>query len=170
MIYGYIATSVDGFIADAEGGVDWLEAFTPTDTGYDGFLGAMDAVIMGRKTYDQIIGFDVDWPYAGKDCYVVTSSPLDETAGEAVAWHAGVKALADRITEKNQKAWLLGGAALQAGFIRGGHMAWIDLFVMPVLLGRGVSLFPSEGDPQMLELTEQEALEQGIMRLRYRPV
>lgn len=169
MIYGYIAASVDGFIADAEGGVGWLEAFTPTDTGYEAFIGEMDAVIMGRKTYDQIIGFDVAWPYAGKDCYVVTSSPLAEIAGDAVAWHEGSKALAQRITDKNQKAWLVGGAALQAAFIREDLMAWIDLFLMPVLLGAGVPLFPSDGPPQSLNLMEQDALQQGIMRLRYAP-
>ena len=72
----YIAMSLDGFIADRHGGVDWLYGNTPDDNGgsYESFAAGVDTVIMGRRTYDQItaelsVG---SWPYEGMDCYVLT--------------------------------------------------------------------------------------------------
>ncbi|MCT8159045.1 dihydrofolate reductase family protein [Pseudoruegeria sp. SHC-113] len=167
MICGYMAASADGYIADAGGGVGWLEAFNGVDTGYAGFIAGIDTVVMGRKTYDQVIGFDVGWPYEGKRCVVVTSSPLTSRLGLPEVWSAGLPALASELVEA--KAWAVGGARLQADLIRLGALDWLDLFVMPVFLGAGVPLFPSEGPPQALALQEQESFEGGIQRLRYAP-
>ena len=68
----YIAMSLDGFIADRHGGVDWLYGNTPDDNGgsYESFAAGVDTVIMGRRTYDQITAeLSVGaWPYEGMDC------------------------------------------------------------------------------------------------------
>ena len=59
----YIATSLDSFIATADGGVDWLEPFQAEDLGYSAFVATIGTIVMGRTTYEQIRGFG-SWPYA----------------------------------------------------------------------------------------------------------
>ncbi|MGB3312692.1 MAG: hypothetical protein WBG32_02970 [Nodosilinea sp.] len=73
----YIATSLDGFIATPEGGIDWLAAIEipEEDYGYEAFYSSIDAIVMGRRTYDQVLSFG-DWPYPGKPSYIMTHQPL----------------------------------------------------------------------------------------------
>jgi dihydrofolate reductase len=75
----YIATSIDGFIARPDGNLDWLTS-TPMpesgDYGYTALLESTDTIIMGRKTYDELIGFGGEWPYSGFNTYVVSNPPL----------------------------------------------------------------------------------------------
>src|SRR3712207_517414 len=65
----FIATSLDGFIADRDGGVDWL--FADGDYGYAAFFDSIETLIMGRRTYEQVLGFG-EWPYGEKPTYVFT--------------------------------------------------------------------------------------------------
>ncbi|SLN48897.1 hypothetical protein PSA7680_02535 [Pseudoruegeria aquimaris] len=167
MICGYMAASADGFIADSEGGVGWLDAYNGVDTGYAGFIQTIDTVIMGRKTYDQVVGFGVGWPYEGCRCIVLTSSPLSGDLGGPEIWQGSLQALGAAM--QGRRAWAVGGARLQADLIRAGVLDWLDLFVMPVFLGAGVPLFPAPGAPQALALQDVERFDRGILRLRYAP-
>ena len=76
----YIAVSVDGYIADADGGVGWLPSGDGggDDYGYAGFYAGVDAIVMGRRTYEQVRGFGVAWPYPGKPAYVFTNRAADD--------------------------------------------------------------------------------------------
>lgn len=70
----YIATSLDGFIAREDGSIDWLTEYEnspATDYGYSEFYASIGTVLMGRKTYEQVLGFG-DWPYGEKNVYVFT--------------------------------------------------------------------------------------------------
>ena len=69
----YIAASLDGYIADADGGVGWLEAFNQPDEdyGYGAFYRTLSAVISGRRTYEQALGFG-EWPYEGVTTVVIS--------------------------------------------------------------------------------------------------
>ena len=71
----YVAVSVDGFIADRDGGVGWLDAYSSPELGYDAFLAQVGAVVIGRSTYEQMLTFG-PWPYEGRDGLIVTSRPL----------------------------------------------------------------------------------------------
>ena len=73
----YVAASLDGFIADSAGGVDWLPDGGSDDYRYDDFYAGVQALAMGRSTYDQVRGFG-EWPYPGKPAYVFTHSPPPE--------------------------------------------------------------------------------------------
>ena len=72
----YIATSLDGYIATPDGDVAWLEPFHAGDYGYDDFLKGIGTLVMGRTTFDQVLGFGA-WPYAGKRAIVLTSRPVE---------------------------------------------------------------------------------------------
>ena len=72
----FIARSLDGYIADRNGGLEWLEAVPNPDRldlGYESFYRGIDALIMGRKTFETVCGFEMEWPY-DKPVYVLSST------------------------------------------------------------------------------------------------
>jgi dihydrofolate reductase len=169
MIRGYIASSVDGYVADKSGGIDWLRAFDDVDYGYDSFISEIETVVMGRRTYDQIPSLGIGWPYSGKRGLVVTSSPLTQLHPGVEAWTGGVDKLITYLRERNRgDVWVVGGAQLQSAFIEAGALERLELFLIPVLLGDGISLFPkTEPRPRNLVLHNVEMLPKGMTRLIY---
>jgi dihydrofolate reductase len=71
----FIATSVDGFIARTNGDLDWLPAGGGEEHGYDGFIASVDALVIGRKTFETVLTFEA-WPYGGKPVYVLSTRAL----------------------------------------------------------------------------------------------
>ena len=72
----FIASSIDGYIADKNGGIDWLQSVPNPDhddMGYNSFINEVDALVMGRNTFETVCGFDIDWPYS-KPVYVLSRS------------------------------------------------------------------------------------------------
>lgn len=169
MIRGFIAASLDGYVADKDGGVDWLKPFEAVDYGYDAFIAQIGTVVMGRTTFDQIPSFGVGWPYAGKRGIVVTSRDLESPYDGVEAWRAGVEALIPRLRAQDDgDAWIVGGAALQSAFIAAGAMDQLSLFIVPVTLGDGVPLFPKhDRGANRLQLLDVAALDRGMVRLNY---
>jgi dihydrofolate reductase len=137
-----MAVSLDGYVADAHGEVGWLDAWVGQDFGFDVFLAGVGPLVMRRRTCEQSRGFG-DRPYAGHPCRVVTSSPLLDPPEQVEAWTHGVGALAERLrAERGADCRVVGGPQLQCAFIEGGALDRLELYVMPVLLGQGLRLFP----------------------------
>jgi dihydrofolate reductase len=169
-ILGYIATSLDGFIATQDDGLDWLFAYGDLDLGehdYRKFLKRMRTVVMGRGTYDFLAGDDAPWPYGERRVLVVTSRPIPdpkgplETRGDVDALVAELRALDDG------DVWMVGGGQLQMAFIARGALDEIEIYVMPELIGGGKPLFPPEGIETRLRLLGSAALDRGCVRLHY---
>src|SRR5260370_16521004 len=91
----FIAVSLDGFIARPDGSLDWLDPFHGEDHGYGGFFAGVDAVVIGRGTYDTVLGF-AEWPYGGKRVIVCTATPASPPHGEEL-WPGPPPALAERL-------------------------------------------------------------------------
>ena len=176
----YIAVSLDGFIADAGGGVGWLPAGDGDgdggdDCGYADFYAAVSALVMGRRTYDQVRGFG-DWPYPGKPVYVFSTRRPDEATPAGVRFVQTTAADFVR-TVAPQHAdgtlWLVGGANLADQFRTAGLIDEYRVFVIPVILGRGIPLFGGDadgvgvGNPTPLRLAATETYGGGIVMLRY---
>lgn len=168
-IYGFIAASLDGYIADRDGGLDWLTPFDDVDSGYDAFIAEIGTVVMGRATYEAIMAMPGGWPYAGRRGLIVTSRPLGDAPAGVAAWTEGVPALIDHVrTNGDGAAWVVGGGGLQAAFIAADAFDRLDLFVIPVLLGGGIPLFPPGATPaRRLQLEDTERYANGMARLRY---
>ncbi|MFD1511880.1 dihydrofolate reductase family protein [Halomarina rubra] len=167
----YIATSVDGYVAAEDGGVDWLEAFGGEDSAaaYEAFFAAVDCLVMGATTYEQVLGFG-EWPYEERPTVVVTSRDLPR-ATDAVELYAGdLDALAERLTDEYDHVWLVGGAQLARTFLALGRVDRLRLSVVPVVLGAGVPLFDGDGDRTDLTLLDSTSFESGIVELDYRVV
>jgi dihydrofolate reductase len=163
----YIAATLDGFIADVNGGVGWLDAYGPANCGYDAFLSSISSIIMGRVTYQQVLGFGT-WPYAGKRTVVMTSRTNLPVHPEVEVCRDEVRILIDRLrAETPGDIWLMGGGKTLRGFLDRDLVDELDLFVFPLLLGRGIRLFDGSSRPMSLRLAGHHAYPSGAVRLLY---
>jgi dihydrofolate reductase len=161
----YLAASLDGFIARRDGTVDWLPTEGEEDYGYTQFLGAVDTVVMGRTTYEQVLTLGA-YPYAGKKGYVFTTrrrgqdENVDFVSGDIKAFVGSLR------SEPGKDIWLVGGARLAQSFLRAGEVDQLVLTIVPCLLGEGIALF-GDGLPMPLRLVESRAYPDGPVQLRY---
>lgn len=165
----YIAASVDGYIADAKGGVDWLDPFAAENFGYRRFFGGIHTVVMGRRSFDQVLGFGA-WPYAGRRSVVLTrrKPPPDPPREVAFRDVAAADLAAELRAGGAGDVWVMGGADTIGQFMDARCVDALELFVIPLLLGRGVPLFPEGDGPRPLTLQGARPYAQGVVRLSYR--
>ncbi len=167
-IRGLIAASLDGMVATEEGGVGWLAPFEELDLGMEPFLRTVGTVVLGRRTYEQVAGFGEPWPYAGKAAYVMARGVMGDLPVGARAWAHGAAALLPRLRAEALDVWVVGGPEVLADFIDARALDTLTLFVMPVVLGRGVALWRPETGGTRLDLAEAALLGGGVVRLDYR--
>lgn len=161
----FIASSLDGFIARTDGSVDWL--FTDDDYGYAEFYETVDVLVMGRKTYDQVLGFG-EWPYQGKDCYVFTHRGLRGQPGRVYAVSGEPARVLEQIRERARKGiWLVGGADLVTGFRSRQLIDEYILSIHPILLGEGIPLFANSAFGEKLALVTSKSYSSGLVQLHY---
>lgn len=168
----YIAASVDGFIADEDGGVEWLEEFsrkTEADgdaEGYDEFFSGIDCLVMGARTYEQIREFG-EWPYGDRPTYVFTNRALPRLAETVEFVEGDVGAVATQLKRRYGHVWLVGGAQLLSSFLSENEVDELRLSLVPILLGSGIRLFPAGGARRRLRQLESITHGTGIAELRY---
>lgn len=168
-----IATTVDGYIAEPDGGVAFLEAYEgdaadPTLQRYlEEFLDSVDALVMGSRTYEQARSFG-DWPYGERPTYVLTARSDREAVTDAVRFvDEPADELAAELRETYDRVWLLGGAATVGSFLAADAIGELRLTVVPTLLGDGIRLFDEPVEGRTLETRGVERYENGIVQLRY---
>lgn len=169
-IKGYIATSADGYIATQDGFVDFLTPFQSIDCGYDDFIKDIDIVIMGRKTYEVICSFDGEWPYPNQKGFIVTSQPHLALCHPSLSvWGLGIHALVNHLKQNFKgNVWIVGGTQLQNTFIEQNLINSLEVFIMPVLLGSGIPLFPSfNSHGYRLKSINAEMIENTIIKHTY---
>ena len=168
----YIATSLDGFIAREDGSIDWLTEYEnnpETDYGYSEFYASIGTVLMGRKTYEQVLGFG-DWPYGEKKSYVFTrqKEPLRrENNVEFISGDIG-KFVRDLKENTEEDIWLVGGSQLIKVFLKENLVQDLIVFVVPIILGSGIPLFDRIGKEIRLRTGKVERYENGLVRLEYK--
>jgi dihydrofolate reductase len=168
-IRGLMACSLDGFVADAAGGVGWLEPWHGVDWGFAAFVAEIGTVVMGRRNYYDACALSADWPYPGKRAIVLTSRPLEAPRGGAEVWSGDLQALAADLRQGTGDAWVVGGPGLQADLIAMGALDRLQICLVPILLGRGLRLFPDRSiPPSAPELSAVTPLAQGLVLLDYR--
>jgi dihydrofolate reductase len=161
----FCAVSLDGYIARPDGSIDWLAPFQDEEHGYTVFFAGIDALVIGRGTYDTVLSFP-EWPYGNKRVIVCTTRPLPAAHGEEM-WSGPPRDLAERLDREGVRRVYLDGGALVRGFLREGLVDEWTISVIPLILGAGRPLFTS-GLPEMpLRLVEAKSLPSGIVQLRY---
>ena len=163
----FIAASLDGFTADPEGGIGWL--FTDEDYGYEAFFASVGALVMGRRTYEHVLGYGA-WPYGSTPAIVLTTKSSMSAAAPSVSFTSGqpVDILQTLDMPQGKKLWLAAGAQGASDFARAGLIDEVVLSIHPVLLGGGAPLFEEPRPRQDLDLVDSRSYESGLVQLTYR--
>ncbi|WP_439617420.1 dihydrofolate reductase family protein [Shinella sp.] len=169
-ILGYIAASLDGYIATEDDGLDWLFKYDSENLGehdYRLFIKRIRTVVMGRGTYDFIAKESSPWAYADQRVIVVTSNPIPDPKG-ALEVRDDVDALIAELRALDDgDVWMLGGGKLQMAFLERDALDEIEIYIIPEMLGGGRPLFPATGFRSTPTLVSAKALGQGV-RLHYK--
>lgn len=145
----FIACSLDGYIAREDGSVDWLPE--NTDSGYDKFYSSVDTVLMGKKTYEQIITFG-KYPYKDKMSYVFSKNP-NQKKDENVEFTSEIEEFTkDLVSSSGKDIWLVGGSYIASTFLNLKLVDEIIISVIPIVLGKGMPLFKNIKEERKLEL------------------
>ena len=167
----YLAMSIDGYIADKQGGVDWLagDGSQPDAPGsYPAFLDTVDAIVMGWTTYHQLVTelSPDSWPYEGRPCYVVTHRN-EAPRKDITFWRGALTDLVDQLKEAHRgNIWICGGASVAGQLLKAGRIDQLWLSIIPTVLGKGVRLFPELPQELPLKLVKTEHWN-GIVDLVY---
>lgn len=164
----YVAASLDMLIADDQGGVDWLQQFSDgtVDYGFHQFLDSVDTVMMGSKTYQQILSFGT-WPYQGKRGVVFTKQKLEKMPNAEITFESTLspQVMAKHTSTKN--SWLVGGGQLFDSMRRQNLVHELQLFIMPITLGKGIPLFASSRVDADFKLSSTQSYDNGVVELQY---
>ena len=168
----YIATSLDGYIARPDGGLDWLENFPNPDQldyGYADFYAAVDTIVLGRSTYEEVLRFGIDWPYADATTYVVTRQAdyAVSTPHTSVLTTPLGKALDVLQQTQGGNIWLVGGGQLASTALSEGLVDELWLTLIPTVLGEGIPLWEKGVLETTFELVEALSFDTGVVQLRY---
>lgn len=172
----FIATSLDGFIARPDGAIDWLlerHAAAPPgeDFGYAAFMAGVDALVMGRKSFDTALGFE-PWPYAGTPVHVMTRQPglavPPARASDVRLRHEPPAALlAALAAEGVRRVYLDGGELIQA-FLREDLVDQLTVTTVPVLIGQGRRLWGALPADQAWALVSARHWDCGFVQATHR--
>jgi dihydrofolate reductase len=169
-IRGYIATSLDGYIADADGKLDWLFQYNDVDFGdhgYREFAKSIRTIVMGRATYDFLAQSDMPWAYSGKRVLVVTSHPIPEPIGDLETRSDVDKLISELRGLDDGDVWMMGGGKLQMAFLERKALDDIEIYTFPEIIGGGAPLFPATGLRVSPKLQETKELDRGCVFARY---
>jgi dihydrofolate reductase len=166
----FVGASVDGFIARVDGGLDWLPAGGGEPHGYEEFIASVDAIVIGRNTFEIVLGFD-PWPYGDKRVVVLSSRPLDLSVvrGGKVEQRAGDPAtiIADLAADGAPNLYIDGGITIQR-FLRAGVIERLIVTRVPVLIGEGIPLFGSLDRDIRLSHVATRSYPSGLVQSEYR--
>lgn len=169
----FIATSLDGFIARPNGSIDWLEKENKRvppgeDFGYVAFMATVDALVMGRHTYEQVCRFP-EWPYGELAVHVLTHHPDQLSPRKTVRFSSESPAdLVARLGREGRTHLYVDGGRTIQEFLAAGLVSEVTLTTIPILLGEGRGLFgPLPGD-RSLELLTCRSWPCGFVQAHWR--
>jgi dihydrofolate reductase len=180
----YCASSLDGFIAEADDTLEWLlkyrgsfdgERVEPAEGAYERFYEGVGAVVMGSATYEFVLGepsLGGEWPYKGKPAWVLTSRDLPVPDGEGVDVRMRDASVSDLYEDMIASAaerdlWIIGGGNVASQFADRGLLDEVLVTVVPVVLGAGKPLFDRRLPGGPMQLTGTSAFDSGMVELRY---
>lgn len=166
----FIATSIDGYIARQDGGLDWMDRVDGFDEDYGlhKFMDSIDALIIGRKTYE-IAASVSDWPYKGKRV-VVLSNTLRAVKEEAELFRGDLISLVSQLHADGIKhIWIDGGVTISQ-FLEYQMVDSMTLSVIPVILGSGIPLFNAISHDIPCRLIASQQYPSGLVNLNYEVV
>ena len=165
----YLASSLDGYIAKKDGDVSWLDEIVTLDedTGYDEFYSTVDAIVMGRKTYNMILNFGT-WPYGEKPVWVCTRSKIEPMEGCNLRTGTTPDEVKKSANEMNvNHLWLVGGGSLASSFLESKLLTNVSVSLMPIILGDGIKLFGTLPDSIRIKEESSKLYVSGFRQINY---
>ena len=165
----FIGTSVDGFIARPNGDLDFLPAGGGEPHGYDEFIATVDALVIGRKTFETVRAFP-EWPYGDKRVVILSSRPLDFSGvrGGVVEQMAGSPAeIVSKLAASGAHHLYVDGGITIQGFLRAGLVERLVITRVPVLIGNGIPLFGALPHDLRLRHVATQHYASGLVKSEY---
>ncbi len=165
----FVGTSVDGFIARPNGDLDFLPAGDGEPHGYDEFIASVDALVIGRATFETVLAFPV-WPYGSKRVVVLSSRQLDLSAvrGGVVEQMAGPPAeIVSKLAASGAHHLYVDGGITIQGFLRAGLVQRLIITRVPVLIGKGIPLFGALPRDLRLRHVATQHYPSGLVKSEY---
>lgn len=166
----YIAMSLDGYIAKPNDDIGFLSIVEQEgqDYGYEDFIKTVDAVIVGRKTYEKVISMGFDFPHADKDAYIITRTARPNI-GSVKFYTDDLKSLVYELKSKEGKnIYCDGGAEIVNALLKDELIDEFVISIIPILVGTGTKLFKDGSPEQKLELVSVKSFEKGLTQLHYK--
>ena len=165
----FIGTSVDGFIARPNDALDFLPPDGGEPHGYNEFISTVDALVIGRKTFEIVQAFP-EWPYGTKRVVVLSTRPLDFSTirGGRVEQMSGPPAeIVSKLSASGvQHAYVDGGITIQQ-FLRAGLIQHLTITRVPVLIGQGIPLFGALPHDILLRHIATQHYPSGLVKTEY---
>lgn len=161
----FVGASIDGFIAEEDGGLDFLNPFEGEEHGFDEYFRTIDALVMGRATYETVLGFGA-WPYKGRRVVVLTHRPIEAKHGETT--HSGelVPLMTRLAADGVRRVYLDGGVAIRQG-LEEDLVDDMTISFVPVTLGAGRPLFGGKAHITQWTLTAVRKNPSGLVQVCY---
>lgn len=163
----YIAQSIDGFIADENGGIGFLDDFVDLEAyGHSAFYSTIGSVIMATKTYEDNLKFNY-W-YEGVDNYLFTNKGYTAPEGKTLHVKQGdPEPVVHELRKQEKDSWLIGGASLITQFMNKKLVDVLSLNIVPRPVGKGIALFYDIHTPYKLTLTSSKTFPDSLVQLWY---
>lgn len=164
----FVGVSVDGFMARPDGALDFLPPGGGEPHGYEAFMASVDALVIGRKTYETVLGFD-NWPYGDKPIFVMSGRPLAPYPPDAVVEHVNGSpkdVVATLAARGIRHIYVDGGMTIQ-GFLNARLVQRFIVTRVPVLIGTGISLFGPTTHDILLKHIATRQFASGLVQSEY---
>jgi len=172
----YLGMSLDGFIAGPNDDLSWLDKIPPpadNDMGFGDLMGSIDALVMGRNTFEIVMGFDGPWPYDKP--VIVMSKSLSEVpqgdgraVGEVELTSLDPVELVAELADRGMTKLYVDGSSVVTSFINAGLLDELITTVIPVVIGAGTKLVGNVGDPKWFDHVSSEVFDNGMVQTTYR--
>ncbi|WP_300675251.1 dihydrofolate reductase family protein [Desulfoluna sp.] len=169
----YVGTSLDGYISDRNGGLDWLQSIPNPDNldfGWAAFMERIDAVVMGRKTFEKVSSFDCDWPYT-RPVFVLSNTLTflpEAYEGKAALISGSLSDVLETLHRQgHRELYIDGGMAVQS-FLKEDLIDEMIITTIPILLGGGTPLFGELPDHSAFEHVRTDVFLNAMVQTHYR--
>lgn len=166
----YIATSLDGYIAQPDDDLSFLDIVQKEgeDYGYVNFMNEIDTIVVGRKTFDWVMNQVSEFAPAPIITYVITKTP-QPSKKNILFYNNKLDELIERLkNEPGKNIFINGGAQLVAELLKSKLIDEIILSIIPILVGNGIKLFDDGRPEQRLELVSSQNFESGLVQIHYK--
>jgi dihydrofolate reductase len=164
----FVGISVDGFLARSDGALDFLSVGDDEPHGYEEFIASVDAIVIGRATFETVLGFD-EWPYGERRVIVLSHRPLPTAPWPArfEHWSGAPQDIVQRLVEAGVKHAYVDGGKTVAAFLRAGLVDRMTITRVPVLIGDGIPLFEALDRDVSLRHVETRTYPSGLVSTVY---